>query len=95
MEYSKIGLQFTIIGIRDERLDVKWLGATISKQNIGDFLADTLSSGIDPCGEYGEYHSIVTGLEHLGTRLEYDLTTIKEDNRIKYVSLQNLLITKT
>ncbi|MEM4005673.1 MAG: hypothetical protein QXM43_08590, partial [Desulfurococcaceae archaeon] len=34
MEYSKIGLQFTIIGIRDERLDVKWLGTLISKQNI-------------------------------------------------------------
>ncbi|MEM2613119.1 MAG: hypothetical protein QXO15_02695 [Nitrososphaerota archaeon] len=95
MEYPKIGLQFMIIGIRDERLNLRWLGTTISKQNIEGFLADTLSSGIDPCGEYGEYHSIVTGLEHLGTRLEYDLTTIKEDNRIKYVTLQNLRITKT
>ncbi|MEM2661339.1 MAG: hypothetical protein QXS74_08485, partial [Nitrososphaeria archaeon] len=94
MEYSKIGLQFTIIGIRDERLDAKWLGTTISKQNIEDFLADALSSGIDPCGEYGEYHSIVIGLEHLGTRLEYDLATIKEENKIKYMTLQNLRIIK-
>jgi len=26
MEYSKIDLQFMIIGIRDEELDSKWLG---------------------------------------------------------------------
>ncbi|MEM4466317.1 MAG: hypothetical protein QXE61_04485 [Nitrososphaerota archaeon] len=94
MEYSKIGLRFTIIGIRDERLDVKWLGTTISKQNIEEFLTDVLSSGIDPCGEYGEYHSIVTGLKHLGTRLEYCLTTIKEEDKIKYVILQNPRIIK-
>ncbi|MEM0054160.1 MAG: hypothetical protein ABIM42_07770 [candidate division WOR-3 bacterium] len=94
IEYSRVGLQFTIIGIRDERLDVKWLGTTISKQNIEEFLTDVLSSGIDPCGEYGEYHSIVTGLKHLGTRLEYCLTTIKEEDKIKYVILQNPRIIK-
>jgi len=94
IEYSKIGLQFTIIGIRNGRLSMKWLGTTISKQNIEGFLVDALSSSIDPCGEYGEYHSIVTGLEHLGTRLEYDLTTIKEEKKIKYVTLQNPRIIK-
>ncbi|MEM4004248.1 MAG: hypothetical protein QXM43_01285, partial [Desulfurococcaceae archaeon] len=60
-----------------------------------EFLTDVLSSGIDPCGEYGEYHSIVIGLEHLGTRLEYDLETIKEESKIKYVTLRNLRIIKT
>jgi len=95
MEYSKIGLQFMIIDIRDERLDTKWLGTIISEQNIEGFLTDVLSSGIDPCGEYGEYHSIVIGLEHLGTRLEYDLETIKEESKIKYVTLRNLRIIKT
>ena len=89
IDYSKIGLQFMIMGIRNERLDTKWLGTTISKQNIEDFLADALSSGIDPCGEYGEYHSIVVGLEYLGVRLEYNLITMKEENKIRYVTFQN------
>ncbi|MCR8454590.1 MAG: hypothetical protein NDP13_06355 [Crenarchaeota archaeon] len=95
MEYSKIDLQFTIIGIRDERLDAKWLGTIISKQNIEEFLMDVLSSGIDPCGEYGEYHSLVVSLDLLGIKLEYDLITlIEEENKIKYITIQDPRMTK-
>jgi len=65
MEYSKINLQFMIIGIRDEELDPKWLGRVVTQQNLEEFLADILSRGIDPCGEYGEYHSLVTGLKEV------------------------------
>jgi len=84
-----------IIGIRDERLDTKWLGTIISKQNIEEFLTDVLSSGIDPCGEYGEYHSLVTSLDYLSTKLEYDLMIVREEDKMKYVMLQSSRITKS
>ena len=63
MEYFKIDLQFMIIGIRDEELDPKWLGEIITRQNFEEFLTDVLSREIDPCGEYGEYHTLITVLK--------------------------------
>ena len=65
MEYSKIELQFMIIGIRNEELDPRWLGRIVTQQNFEEFLTDVLSRGIDPCGEYGEYHTLVTGLKEV------------------------------
>ena len=53
IEYSKIGMQFMVIGIRNEELDHKWLGATISEQNIENFLEEVFSKGIDPCASTG------------------------------------------
>ena len=54
-----------IIGIRDEELDSKWLGEIVNRQNFEEFMTDVLSRGIDPCGEYGEYHTLVTGLKEV------------------------------
>jgi len=45
MEYSKIDLQFMIIGIRDEELDSKRLGEIVTRQNFEEFLTDVLSRG--------------------------------------------------
>jgi len=43
MEYSKIDLQFMIIGIRDGELHSKWLGEIVTRQNFEEFLTDVLS----------------------------------------------------
>lgn len=37
-------------------LDQTWLGKYIDRETIKELVA----RGIDPCGEYGEYHSLVT-----------------------------------
>jgi len=39
--------------VETAKLDVSWLGRTIDESFIGDLDA----TGIDPCGENGEYHS--------------------------------------
>ena len=95
IEYSKIGMQFMIIGIRDEELDPGWLGATISKQNIENFVEEVLSKGIDPCGEYGEYHSIVTELKSLGKGLKSTSAVRDESACTSYLLLMNPQIIKT
>jgi len=95
VEYSKIGMQFMIIGIRDEELDPRWLGATISKQNIENFMKEVLSKGIDPCGEYGEYHSIVTGLKSLGKSLKSTSIVKDEGACTSYLLLMNPQIIRT
>jgi len=95
IEYSKIGMHFMIIGIRNEELDHKWLGATISKQNIENFLEEVLSKGIDPCGEYGEYHSTVTELKSLGKSLKNTSIVKGESACTSYLLLLNPQIIKT
>ena len=46
----------TIVTARAERLDAAWLGRTLSLEMLPEF--ERL--GIDPCGENGEYHTVVT-----------------------------------
>lgn len=48
----------TIIGVDSERMDEKWLGFTLSHQTAEKFLSEI--RGVDPLGENGEFHTIVT-----------------------------------
>lgn len=50
------GFRALITCIEDARGDSAWLGATIDGALIERFVA----RGIDPCGERGEYHTLVT-----------------------------------
>jgi hypothetical protein len=50
------GAEAVIVTSRAERLDRSWLGRTLSIDMLGDF--DRLA--VDPCGENGEYHTVVT-----------------------------------
>ena len=89
MEYFKIDLQFMIIGIRDEELDSKWLGEIVTRQNFEEFLTDVLSRGIDPCGEYGEYHTLVTGLKEAKVSLR-PVKIEKSDSNMNYILIDVL-----
>ena len=89
MEYSRIDLQFMIIGIRDEELDSKWLGEIVTRQNFEEFLTDVLSRGIDPCGEYGEYHTLVTGLKEAKVSLR-PVKIEKSDSNMNYILIDVL-----
>ena len=89
MEYSKIDLQFMIIGIRDEELDSKRLGEIITRQNFEEFLTDVLSRRIDPCGEYGEYHTLVTGLKEVKVSLR-PVKIEKSDSDVNYILIDVL-----
>ena len=89
MEYFKIDLQFMIIGIRDEELDSRWLGEIVTRQNFEEFLTDVLSRGIDPCGEYGEYHTLVTGLKEAKVSLR-PIKIEKSDSNMTYILIDVL-----
>jgi uncharacterized protein (TIGR00290 family) len=50
------GYQATLTCIELARAKPTWLGATLTEQLVQDFER----SGIDPCGERGEYHTFVS-----------------------------------
>ena len=52
-EFVGIGGRAVLTCVETAKLDVSWLGRVID----GEFLRDVRATGIDPCGENGEYHS--------------------------------------
>lgn len=57
LEFLARGGQAMLVTTRDEYLDRNWLGRSLSPGMVDEFER----RGIDPGGERGEYHTIVTG----------------------------------
>ena len=57
-EILRLGFKAIIIGVDVQYLDEKWLGFILSAETINLFLDQ--NKNIDPIGENGEYHTIVT-----------------------------------
>lgn len=55
-EFLSSGSEATIVTVRAALLDATWLGRTLSVE-LGEEL---VRRGLDPCGERGEYHTLVT-----------------------------------
>jgi diphthine-ammonia ligase len=57
LDYLKTGYKATVVRTNLEKLGVEWLGRVLDKK----FYTDILKLGnVDPCGEGGEYHTVVT-----------------------------------
>ena len=56
-EFVAIGGRAIVTCIETTKLDDAWLGRVID----ADFVRDITPTGIDPCGENGEYHSFAYG----------------------------------
>ena len=54
-QFLASGIDARIVVVDASVLDQSWLGRRIDRKFVGD-----LPPGVDPCGEYGEYHSFVT-----------------------------------
>jgi diphthine-ammonia ligase len=74
VDWVRSGGEAVIVTARAEFLDASWLGRALSL----DMLAELERLGVDPCGERGEYHTVVTNsrlfrhplLLELGARVE-------------------------
>ena len=56
LEWTASGADAAIVTARAEHLDASWLGRPLR----ADMLAELERLGVDPCGERGEYHTVVT-----------------------------------
>jgi diphthamide synthase (EF-2-diphthine--ammonia ligase) len=54
-EFLSLGYKAVIVRVEEKKLDRKFLGRTIDREAIKEFQ----KIGIDPCGENGEYHTLV------------------------------------
>jgi uncharacterized protein (TIGR00290 family) len=56
-EFIDAGFQAVVIGAQSRLIDAEWLGRRVDR----DFIEYLKSRNICPCGENGEYHTLVTG----------------------------------
>jgi diphthine-ammonia ligase len=65
--YLKSGFKATVVRTDLKKLSVAWLGRVLNKK----FYDDILKLGnIDPCGEGGEYHTVITDGPLLSKKIE-------------------------
>jgi diphthine-ammonia ligase len=55
-EFVATGARARIVTVREAHLDESYLGRDLAENLLDDFAA----RGVDPCGERGEYHTVVT-----------------------------------
>jgi diphthine-ammonia ligase len=55
-EWTASGSEAVIVTARCEHLDASWLGRSLRPEMLAEFAR----LGVDPCGERGEYHTVVT-----------------------------------
>lgn len=55
-EFIACGGVARLVTVRPPLLDDTWLGATLDRALVEQLVA----GGVDPCGEFGEYHTVVT-----------------------------------
>jgi len=68
VEWVASGAEAVIVTTRAERLDAGWLGRTLSIHMLTEFA----QLSVDPCGENGEYHTVVTNSPLFRERLHLD-----------------------
>jgi uncharacterized protein (TIGR00290 family) len=57
LDYLKTGFKATVVRTNLQKLGVEWLGRVLDKKFYNDILK---LGNVDPCGEGGEYHTVVT-----------------------------------
>ena len=60
-EFIEAGGAAQIVTARESVLDVSWLGRTLN----AEALVELEAMGVDPCGENGEFHTLVTAMPGL------------------------------
>ena len=64
-EFISLGGEARLVTVREPFLDRSWLGLTLTEETVRHLE----SIGVDPCGEFGEYHTIVTNCPRFSSPL--------------------------
>jgi len=76
-DFIDAGFEAIIVSAKDELIDKDWIGQRVDRK----FLAYLKTKNIDPCGENGEYHTLVVNGPLFKRRIEIiESRTINRDN---------------
>ena len=76
-DFIDAGFEAIIVSAKAELIDEDWIGQRVDR----NFLAHLKAKNIDPCGEHGEYHTLVVNGPLFKRRIEIiESKTINRDN---------------
>lgn len=89
------GFDAYISFVQTQKLDVRWVGRKLDSSAISELSAISAKNGLDPCGENGEYHTLVTGGPLFKSRIAIRSYSVTQARFAAYMELQHVEITKT
>jgi len=75
LEFLALGGEARLVTVRESALDADWLGRPLTS----DLLPEFERLGVDPCGENGEFHTLVTHFPGFSERLK-----VRELGRLRH-----------
>jgi uncharacterized protein (TIGR00290 family) len=82
-EFVAIGGRAVLTCVETAKLDASWLGRVID----ADFVRDVAATGIDPCGENGEYHSFAFRGPFFDVEVPWSAGDRRDDGRFVQLDL--------
>lgn len=82
-EFVAIGGRAVLTCIETAKLDASWLGRVIDDR----FVTDIAATGIDPCGENGEYHSFAYSGPFFASAVPWRAGERRDDGRFAQLDL--------
>ncbi len=80
-ELQRSGAEVVISCLRADQLPVSWLGRPLDEAAIRELR----SADIDPCGENGEYHTLVIDAPEMGNRIAVSDWQIAHRDQLAYL----------
>jgi uncharacterized protein (TIGR00290 family) len=90
LDYLNAGFKATVIRVDLSKLCVEWLGRTLDRQFYDEIIKH---DSIDPCGEGGEYHTIVTDGPYFNKKIEIlETQKHKLDSNFGYLEVKDFTV---
>jgi diphthine-ammonia ligase len=90
LDYLKTGFKATVVRT-NKTLSLDWLGRVLDRQFYDDILA---LGDVDPCGEGGEYHTVITDGPNFKQKIELLETEKKRlENGFGYLDIKKWKVT--
>ncbi|HSV48708.1 MAG TPA: diphthine--ammonia ligase [Candidatus Acidoferrales bacterium] len=91
LDYLKTGFKATVVRTNRE-LSLDWLGRVLDRQFYDDILK---LPGVDPCGEGGEYHTVITDGTNFKAKIVIEEAEKKRlDNGFGYLEIKKWKVIK-
>jgi diphthine-ammonia ligase len=86
--FIEAGFEAIVVAVRSDIMDDHWLGKRID----GEFMEEMEKSGIDACGENGEYHTLVVDGPIFNKRIEISKTRITRRGMMAFLHVSGFTL---
>jgi uncharacterized protein (TIGR00290 family) len=89
-QFIQLGFEAIIVGLNTKYMDEKWVGRMVDN-SFRDYLK---ANNIDPCGENGEYHTVVINGPIFSRRLSLTTGDVISKNEYRLLDIKDVNLEK-